>query len=153
MAILNEEILNINLNKMKFYYKECSLDIDSLINNFNLNGIYNTKNTITINEFATNVIRNLKTINQNLVIWVIIMVDEITKKNYLLLEQKMIKLNQEIDELVNMNQKLINKMEDTLILDKKIIKEEEFNTIKETYLKNKNIITSNIIPNIERKIS
>ena len=81
------------------------------------------------------------------------MVDEITKKNYLLLEQKMIKLNQEIDELVNMNQKLINKMEDTLILDKKIIKEEEFNTIKETYLKNKNIITSNIIPNIERKIS
>lgn len=81
------------------------------------------------------------------------MVDEITKKNYLLLEQKMIKLNQEIDELVNMNKKLINKMEDTLILDKKIIKEEEFNTIKETYLKNKNIITSNIIPSIERKIS
>ena len=79
MAILNEEILNINLNKMKFYYKECSLDIDSLINNFNLNGIYNTKNTITINEFATNVIRNLKTINQNFLNNIVVLEKNISK--------------------------------------------------------------------------
>lgn len=79
MAILNEEILNINLNKMKFYYKECLLDTDLLISNYNLNGIYNTKNTISINEYATNVIRNLKTINKNFLNNIIVLEKNISK--------------------------------------------------------------------------
>lgn len=81
------------------------------------------------------------------------MVDELTKNKYLLLEQNMKKLNQELDELLNLNKKIISKMTDTLILDNKIIKEEELKLMNELYLKDKNIVTSNIIPNIESKIN
>ena len=38
------------------------------------------------------------------------MIDEVTKKKYLSLEQDMIKLNQQLDELNNMNKKIIKKM-------------------------------------------
>ena len=36
MAILNEALLKLNLNKMKFYQKECLLNIESLNKNSNM---------------------------------------------------------------------------------------------------------------------
>ena len=85
--------------------------------------------------------------------WVIVMIDEVTKKRYLVLEQDMIKLNQQLDELSNMNKKIIKKMKETIKIDNKIIKEEVLALIPNSYSKSKNIVLSNIIPSIHNKVN
>ena len=81
------------------------------------------------------------------------MIDEVTKKKYLSLEQDMIKLNQQLDELNNMNKKIIKKMKETIKIDNKIIKEEDLKLIPNLYTKSKNVISSNIIPSIHNKVN
>ena len=81
------------------------------------------------------------------------MIDEVTKKKYLSLEQDMIKLNQQLDELNNMNKKIIKKMKETIKINNKIIKEEVLTSITNSYSKSKNIISSNIIPSIQNKVN
>ncbi len=62
---INQELLEISLNKMKFYHNECLLDIDLLKQNINIRNSYKSQNNQKIEEFQVNLIKNLKTVNNN----------------------------------------------------------------------------------------
>lgn len=79
MAILNEALLKLNLNKMKFYQKECLLNIESLNKNSNINNIYKSTNVNKINNFEVNLIKNLQMINRNFQNNVIVLEKNINK--------------------------------------------------------------------------
>ncbi len=66
MAIIDVGNLNVYINKLKYYYNEELLIIDSLKKIFNnKNNMYITNNLTKINEYENNLINNLKTINKN----------------------------------------------------------------------------------------
>ena len=65
MAILNEELTNVNLNKMKFYRNENLLNIDLLQKNCDIKKFYKSANLLKIEEYKNNLISNLKVINKN----------------------------------------------------------------------------------------
>ena len=75
------------------------------------------------------------------------MIDE-NKVKFEILKQQMYTLNNNIVNLKNMNNKLISDLKKTIILNERIIGDEELQNISEDYEKIKNIIFSNIISKI-----
>ena len=66
MAIINGELLKININKMKYYNREDQLNLESLKSLINNNDkIYVSSNFTTIKNFENNILENLKVINKN----------------------------------------------------------------------------------------
>ena len=65
MAIINKDMLDVNINKMKYYQNEELLNIDSLKKLFNTNNIYTSNNLNQINAYENHILYNLKTINKN----------------------------------------------------------------------------------------
>ena len=65
MFAIDIELLETSLNKLKFYHNECLLNIDLLKQNINIKNSYKTKNTEKIEEYQENMLKNLKTINNN----------------------------------------------------------------------------------------
>lgn len=66
MAIINDELLKININKMKYYNREDQLNLESFKSLINNNDkIYVSSNFTTIKNFENNILANLKVINKN----------------------------------------------------------------------------------------
>ena len=87
MAIINQELLSVNINKMKFYNREQQLNADVLKNLINSNNnMYTSSNLNTIKNFEANLLSNLKTINTNHAKYITVFEKNINK--YLTLEQQ-----------------------------------------------------------------
>lgn len=65
MAIINKDMLEVNINKMKYYRNEELLNIDSLKKLFNSNNMYTSNNISQINTYENYILYNLKIINKN----------------------------------------------------------------------------------------
>ena len=87
MAIINQELLDVNIKKMKFYNREQQLNLDILKKLINSNdNIYTSSNFKLIKNFESNLLNNLKTINTNHSKYIIVFEKNITK--YITLEQQ-----------------------------------------------------------------
>ena len=87
MAIINEELLKININKMKYYNREDQLTLESLKSLINSNDkMYVSPNFTTIKNFENNLLANLKIINKNHNKNIIVFEKNMSK--YLTLEQQ-----------------------------------------------------------------
>lgn len=79
------------------------------------------------------------------------MINDSTKLKYEKLLQSMYKLQNNFNEIYNLHNKLISDMEDTIKLDKQIIKKQKLKEINDKILKDINTISSTIIPSINSK--
>ncbi|MBE6152811.1 MAG: hypothetical protein E7166_01100 [Firmicutes bacterium] len=78
--------------------------------------------------------------------------EEIIRRKYIRLKNNVINIRNKISRLSTYNNKVINSIEDTLLVDDKIFNESE---IKSVYSNSKKIISeinNSIIPSINRKI-
>lgn len=66
MIIIDIENLNVSVNKLKYYYNEELLLIESLQKMFNSkNNMYVSNNLAKIKEYENNLVINLKTVSKN----------------------------------------------------------------------------------------
>lgn len=72
----------------------------------------------------------------------------INAEKYYELRQQMYKLHNDINELQNMNDKLVKKLANTLLLDNKIVGNKEFEKIASNYQKVDRIVLDDIIARI-----
>lgn len=104
MAIIDSEILNTNLTKLKYYHNEELLNIDLLKKIFNdQNNMYISSNLNQIKEYENYLLTNLKIINQNHL--ANINVIEKTIYKYLHLEKTTTLNFNKIDKKMNKSQK------------------------------------------------
>ena len=87
MTNINSDLLNININKMKYYNREEQLNVESLKKLINSNNnMYITSNFKIIKDFEINILENLIIINKNH--YKNINVFEKNIKKYMILEQQ-----------------------------------------------------------------
>ena len=65
MAIINKELLRVNINKMEFYNRNQQINVDLLKKILNKNNMYISTNLKILQNFENNLLDNLKIININ----------------------------------------------------------------------------------------